>query len=52
VKAFNLKGFRADFDTELDMLVRNHLRGLENRPREVRARSGAVKKAPTRASRR
>jgi AcrR family transcriptional regulator len=52
VKAFNLKGFRADFDTELDMLVRNHLRGLENRLREIRATSGAVKKAPTRALRR
>jgi AcrR family transcriptional regulator len=52
VKAFNLKGFRADFDAELDMLVRNHLRGLENRPPEIRATSGVVKKAPTRASRR
>lgn len=51
VETFNLKGFRADFDTELDLLVRNHLRGLEHRSRATGAPSRAGK-ALERSSRR
>ena len=51
IDTFSLKGFRADFDTELDMLVRNHLRGLEHRPPAARttgraSATAAVPKSP------
>jgi hypothetical protein len=52
VDAFNLEGFRLDFDTELEMLVRNHLRGLESRPLATGAMNRASKKAPARSIRR
>lgn len=50
IDTFNLEGFRVDFDTQLDMLVRNHLRGLEHRTPAKGATTRASKKAPARST--
>lgn len=52
VGTFKLEGFRPDFDTELELLVRNYLRGLQFRSPEPTAPLRATKNTPRRASRR